>query len=160
MTEYEDWESLVNAAQASCRDILVRNVAPVMKDIVKRHIQTDIYDAYTPVEYYTFGRQIFAGYQRRHVLEGAMYHELQGKNKDTIMVTSTAPASKPIVKGYSFYNRRPGAFLKMLEGPNMGIWRTGFPRPAITNAQKEIDRSAAINNAIREGIGKYFNSDG
>lgn len=156
MPEYEDWESLVSAAQDACGKVLVNHVKPVMEDIVKRHIQTDIYDAYTPVEIYQFGGKIYQGYQRRHILEKSMYYELQGRNKDTIMVTSSAPANKPIVKGYSFHNRRPGAFLKMLEGPKRGIWRNGFPRPAISNAQSEIDRSKAIDRAIQAGINQYF----
>lgn len=156
MKEYGNWESLVSAAQSSCGDVLTKYVAPVMKDIVRRHIQEDIYDAYTPVEFYTFGRRIYPGYQRRHVLEHAMHHELQGRNKDTVMVTSTATASTPVVKGYSFHNRRPGAFLKMLEGPRRGIWKNGFPRPAISNAQSEINSSAAITDAIQSGIDKYF----
>lgn len=34
----------------------------------------------------------------------------------------------------------------------MGIWRGGFPRPAVTNTQNEIDTSQEIKSAIQNGI--------
>lgn len=153
MITYDNWDSLVNAAQTACEKILVTHVSPVMKEIVVKHIRDDIYGVYTPIEHGWVNGET---YQRRHVLENNMYYELQGKNKDTIMVTSVASPSKSVVKGYSFHNRRPGMFLKMLEGPNRGIWKRGFPRPAISNAQKEIDRSSAIKRALQDGIDHYF----
>lgn len=153
MNVFDDWDGLTSAAQNACTEILRKNVAPVMKAIIKRHIQSDIYDAYTPVPNGWVGGET---YQRRHVLEGAMYQEIQGRGKDTVMVTSTAPASKSVVPGYSFHNRRPGAFLSMLESGNTGIWRNGFPRPVISNAQREIDKSGEIESAINSGITKYF----
>lgn len=156
MPDYDDWDGLADAAQKACEDILTEHVVPVMQEILKRHIQTDIYDAYTPIDHYTFGGKIYEGYKRRHILERSMYWEIQGRNRDTAMVTSTAKANKPIVKGYSFHNRRPGAFLKMLEGEKRGIWKNGFPRPAISNAQREIDKSKEIERAIQAGIDRYF----
>lgn len=153
MPVFEDWESMNQAAQDICGDILMKYVAPVMEDIVKQHIRDDIYGVYTPIPNGWVNGET---YQRRHVLEHSMYKELQGRNNDTVMVTSIASPSKSVVRGYSFHNRRPGMFLKLLEGPNMGIWRNGFPRPAISNAQKEIDNSKEIQSAIQNGIDKYF----
>jgi len=151
MPDYDNWEELCEAAQGRCKDILNRDVAPVAIQIVKKHIQKDIYDAYTPI---TGGWVNGTTYSRRHVLEGSVYHTFI--HDDEIMVTSRATASKSVVPGYSFHNRRPGSFLKLLETGRMGIWRNGFPRPAIGNAQKEIDHSSAIRNAIQSGLDRYF----
>lgn len=125
MPDYDNWEELCEAAQGRCKDILSRDVAPVAIQIVKKHIQKDIYDAYTPI---TGGWVNGTTYSRRHVLEGSVYHTFI--HDDEIMVTSNATASKSVVKGYSFHNRRPGSFLQLLESGHMGIWRHGFPRPA------------------------------
>lgn len=151
MPDYGSWEELCDAAQKRCHDILKRDVAPVAKEIVKKHIQSDIYDAYTPITNGWVGGKT---YQRRYVLGGSVYDTFI--NDDEIMVTSNATASKSVVPGYSFHNRRPGSFLKLLETGRMGIWRGGFPRPAIGNAQKEIDRSSAIRDAIQSGLNRYF----
>lgn len=151
MPDYSSWEELCDAAQKKCHDILKRDVAPVAKDIVKKHIQHDIYDAYTPIQNGWVGGKT---YQRRHILGGSVYYTFI--HDDEIMVTSNATASKSVVPGYSFHNRRPGSFLKLLETGRMGIWKNGFPRPAIGNAQKEIDKSSAIRDAIRSGLNRYF----
>lgn len=151
MPDYGSWEELCDAAQKKCHDVLKRDVAPVAKEIVKKHIQRDIYDVYTPTPH---GWVNGTTYQRRHVLNSSVYCEFV--NDDEIMVTSRATASKSVVPGYSFHNRRPGSFLKLLETGRMGIWRNGFPRPAIGNAQKEIDHSSAIRNAIQSGLDRYF----
>lgn len=151
MPDYDSWEELCEAAQGRCKDILSRDVAPVAIQIVKKHIQKDIYDVYTPI---TGGWVNGTTYSRRHVLEDSVYHTFI--HDDEIMVTSNATASKSVVKGYSFHNRRPGSFLQLLESGHMGIWRNGFPRPAIGNAQSEIDRSSAIRSAIQSGLERYF----
>lgn len=151
MPDYGSWEELCEAAQGKCKDILNRDVAPVAIQIVKKHIKEDIYDAYTPI---IGGWVNGTTYSRRHVLDGSVYHTFI--HEDEIMVTSNATASKSVVKGYSFHNRRPGSFLQLLESGNMGIWRNGFPRPAIGNAQDEINQSSAIRSAIRSGLKRYF----
>lgn len=153
MAEYSDWESLVAAAQKECPKILTKHVKPVMEDIVLSHILTDIYWAYEPKEGGWFG----GTYQRRGSLldEENLYYELQDRDT-TLLVTSKATPSPSVIKGYSFHNRRPGAFLKMLEGDDLGIWSGGFPRPAISNAQEEINRSGDIVKAIQTGINEVF----
>lgn len=152
MPNYDSWEALTAAAQEKCKTILEKDVSPVAKEILKKHIRSDIYDVYTPIPNGWVNGQT---YQRRHVLEGSIYHSLIAD--DEVLITSNATASKSVVKGYSFHNRRPGSFLKLLETGNMGIWAHGFPRPAVGKAQLEINKSAAIEAAIRDGIAKRFN---
>lgn len=144
---FSDWESLVSAVDAKATQILQRDVAPVAEDILKKHIKSDIYDVYTPKQN---GWVNGTTYQRRHALEQAVTTIVQDKH--TILVTSTATASPAVLSGWSFHNRYPGAFLKLLEVGNMGIWRGGFPRPAVTNTQNEIDTSQEIKSAIQNGI--------
>ena len=152
MPDYDSWESLTSAAQAKCKTILDKEIAPVAEDIVRQHIQSDIYDVYTPIPN---GWVNGTTYKRRHVLDKSVYHSFI--SDDEIMITSNATASKSVVRGYSFHNRRPGSFLKLLETGRMGIWRHGFPRPAITKAQNEINKSSTIRHAIQSGLDRYFN---
>ena len=168
MPDYGSWEELCEAAQKKCYDILKNDVAPVAEEIVRNHIQDDIYDAispYTGQKYRPIPNGWVNGttYQRRHVLEGSVYSSLledkpieEGEDPFVLLVTSNATASDPVVTGYEFNNSEPGAFLNLLETGHMGIWRHGFPRPAIGNAQNEIDRSSAIRNAIQSGLDKYI----
>lgn len=155
MAMYNDWESLVAAAEHKVAKILKQDVAPIVEEIVQSHIQSDIYYAYSPHP----GAWINGStYQRRHVLENNITSSLS--DNKTLFVTSTATASPSVVKGYSFRNKYPGAFLKMLESENTGIWRKGFPRPAISNAQAEIDdnlQNGSISRAIQNGIKRELN---
>lgn len=161
MPYYDNWEDLVAAAQDRCAVILEKDVRPVIEEIVLRHIHDDIYSVYKP----KIGRWVDGTtYERRYSLlsKKNLYHEMQDNGK-TLMVTSIAKASPSVVKGYSFHNRRPGSFLSLLESGNMGIWAGGFPRPAISNAQREIDKSlssvhSAIGAAIMAGLDKRLKS--
>lgn len=151
----DSWEILTDVVQQRCATILDKSVAPIAKEIVRKHIETDIYGAYTPKEngwVTTDGTP--TTYKRRRLLlkRGAIYHKFSAV--DEIMITSNATASPAVVKGWSFRNRYPGAFLKLLETGNMGIWRGGFPRPAIGNAQKEINKSSQISRVIRQELSK------
>lgn len=155
MAMYDDWDSLVVAAEKKVTQILKQDVAPVVEEIVQSHIQSDIYYAYSPHPGVWVNGST---YERRHALENSIYSSIT--DGDTLLVTSTATASPSIINGYSFRNRYPGAFLKMLESGNTGIWRKGFPRPAIGNAQTEIDdnlQSGSISRAIENGIKREFN---
>lgn len=154
MAVYENLEDIISDAQRKITNILKQDVAPIAEEIVKSHIQSDIYYAYSPRPGAWIGGTT---YQRRHILEDSVSSFLT--NGDTLCITSTATASPSIVKGHSFRNRYSGAFLEMLESGNTGIWRRGFPRPAIAHAQLEIDDSlhgGAIARAIEAGIKREF----
>lgn len=156
MPEYETWEDLVSAVEGSISDILMTDVAPVAEDILRKHIESDIYGAYSPKSGGWFAGVYYESpYPRRHVLENSIRSEME--NATSMMVTSYASAGPSLVPGYHFANRYGGSFLQMLEVGNMGIWRKGFPRPAVANAQKEIDNSAKIQSAIRNGIKRVIN---
>lgn len=144
---FSDWGELVDAVEDATIRILKKDVAPVAEDILKKHIKSDIYDVYTPKEN---GWVSGTTYQRRYSLEDSISSSII--NDDTLLTTSYATASPAIVKGWSFHNRYPGAFLKLLEVGDMGIWKSGFARPAVSNAQSEIDSSSRVESAIKNGI--------
>lgn len=144
---FDNWEELVSAADKKIPVILKKYVSGVAQSILKSHIKSDIYDVYTPKD----GAWVNGTtYQRRHVLEDSISSIYPDSH--TLLVTSTATASPSILHGYSFRNRYPGAFLRLLESGNMGIWKNGFPRPAVSLTQDEIDESQDIIDSINEGI--------
>ena len=158
MQAYSSWEQLTSAAQKKCADILQRDVATIAKEILKRHIISDIYNAYTPKHdgwvLYRGGKWQRTTYARRHVLENSLYGVLSAP--DELLITSRAAPAKSIVAESKFNNSVPGAFVKLLESGNIGLWCGGFPRPAVSNAQKEIDKSSEIQKAIVAGLHREF----
>ena len=144
---FSDWDSLIKAVDDKSVNVLKNDVAPIAEELLRKHIKSDIYDVYTNRENAWVNGST---YQRRHVLEESITSFMSDKN--TLLITSPATASPAIVNGWSFHNRYPGAFLKLLESGNMGIWKRGFPRPAVSNTQDEIDQSPKIKSAIKQGI--------
>lgn len=131
---------------------ILRDVAPIVEDILKRHIQTDIYDAYTPKP----GAWVDdTTYERRHDLEENITSSFI--SQDTMLTTSTATANVSVVPGYEFSDKYPGAFLELIGGNRLGIWRGGFARPAVANAQAEVDNSSLVQSAIRNSITQVLN---
>lgn len=148
---FSDWDSLVGAVEKVIPSVLTNDVAPLAENILRKHIKNDIYNAYTPkTNGWVTANGTPTTYQRRHVLESAIMSSMM--SPDTLFITSTATASPAILNGYSFHNRYPGAFLQLLESGNMGLWHSGFARPAVKNTQDEIDSSSAITGAIRKGF--------
>lgn len=126
----------VSLSREDREDILMNDVAPIVVDILKKHIQEDIYDAWEPTVYH-----------RRYSLEKNIICSIDDDGE--LFVTSVAPPAPPHL-GWS--NTGEGSFLYMLEVGNMGWWKKGFPRPAISLAQKEVDNSTEIEAAIQAGI--------
>lgn len=165
--ECSSWEELAAAIDAVVPAVLESSVAPVMENIVTKHVRKDVYDAYTPKpggwslsRMKPSVRSAYAAsagdstYHRRNSLYN-LKSEMQGRNT-LITTTSSAPAPA-VVKGWSFHNRRDGAFFQLLESGKTGIWRGGFPRYPIKNAQTEIDKGLVapysnLSKAIQSGF--------
>ncbi len=145
---FEDVDELTSA-MAHLQDSTVKEITAEMKKILLKHIKSDIYDAYTPQP---GGWVSGSTYQRRHSLEGELSSFMEPDG--TLVVTSEATANQSVVKGYQFANRQPGAFLQLLESGHMGIWKKGFARPAVSNAQKEIDNSTKLQRIAEAAIKK------
>lgn len=151
ITWFEDIDDMVNAASSVNSDDVIQRVANEVEAILLKHIKSDIYDAYTPKEGAWVGGTT---YQRRHVLEGGIKSTLE--EDGTLLTTSDAPAGQCVVKGYNFSNADSG-FLQLLESGHMGIWRNGFARPVIANAQKEVDESTKIKSILENEMKRVMN---
>lgn len=114
----------------------VSAVEEEVKRILLKHIKEDIYDNDARSDTGWHGGK----YPRRHVLENNIVSYRDG---NTIIVTSEASAGQSPVKGQTFSNKDSG-FLRLLESGHMGFWKKGFPRPAVPNAQDEVDNSPVI----------------
>lgn len=133
-----DLDALCDAAidAVAAKTILMDYVAPVVEDILRKHIDQDVYGAYSPTVYSRRG-SLTAGVQSRMIAD------------DELLVTTIAQPNRP-ASGWA--SSGDGAFLYMLEVGDLGWWRKGFPRPAISNAQRETDRSSAVERAKKAGI--------
>ncbi len=141
---FDDIDALVDAV-SGIPESAVKEVTEEMKQVLLKHIKSDIYGAYTPKP----GAWVNGTtYPRRYSLEGDLksFAEPDG----TLVVTSEATANQSVVKGYHFANRQSGAFLQLLESGHMGIWKAGFARPAVSNAQKDIDASSKIQSIVEK----------
>ena len=144
---FSDWESLVKSVNDKASEILEKDVAPIAEEILKEHIKSDIYDVYTPKENgWVDGKT----YERRYVLGDGVKSTLE--DSDTLLVTSTATASPSVFGDHSFDDKYDGAFLELLESGHMGIWKSGFPRPAVSNTEKDFETNSEIKEAIANGI--------
>lgn len=162
MAFHDTWEGLVAEATQYADQILSEDVAPVAEDILRDHIMKDIYQKYTPktngwVTWTPNGGLVPATYRRRYSLLGYIHSKVEGGG--VLFVTSSAkrqPSIMPssVSRGYPQYD---GDFLKLLESGHMGLWRGGFARPAVSNAQQEMNNSPRIKTAIMNGISKHFN---
>lgn len=130
-------------AQANLDWILLHDVSPVAKDILRERIEEDIYAAYTP-----------AYYERRYELTKHVDADLIASG--ALLVTSLADASPSVIPDHKFENRYAGAFLEMLEVGNMGFWRKDFPRKAVAITRGIIENSSEIRRAIEAGIQREF----
>lgn len=127
---------------AAAKIILMDYVAPVVEDILRKHIREDVYGAYSPTQYV-----------RRGSLTGTITSKMIADNE--LLVTAT---SQPNAPAHGWASSGEGAFLYMLEVGDLGWWRKGFPRPAIANAQKEVDESAAVERAKKAGIKRVMSN--
>ena len=137
--------------QKAVERILTRDVAPIMKEILRKHILDDVYGAYTP---HRNGWVNHKTYQRRHLLENNI--ETMMIDPYTIGVTSLAPAAPAVVPGYTFEERQEGSLLELIEAEKHGVWAGGFPRYPIRNTQDELNKSAEIARAIQDGLDAIF----
>lgn len=157
--EFSSWEDLVAGVNNALKSVLKKEVQPEVKKIVDKHIQSDIYDTYSPV-----GRE-HGGYDRRGALGNSSntkgYIESDGDGY-TLRVTNEAPPSPSVFQSGSgggqadrlLYWIENGCVPNYFNTSKHYAWES--PRPAIENAQAEIDGGAldaVIQNAINKEIG-------
>lgn len=151
VTWFDNPDELTRALNQVPAEDIIREVADEVEAILLKHIKSDIYDAYTPKVGAWVGG---ATYERRHVLEGNIKSTLEADG--TLLTTSDAVAGQSVVRGYNFSNADSG-FLQLLESGHMGIWKAGFARPAVSNAQKEVDGSNKIRSILESRVKRVIN---
>lgn len=120
--------------------VLMDYVAPVVENILRKHIEKDVYKAYAP-----------RVYKRRDSLTSTVTSGMISSNE--LLVTATSQPNKP---ASGWVSSGDGAFLYMIEKGDLGWWRKGFSRPAISNAQREVDHSSAVKQAKKAGLKHVF----
>lgn len=154
--EYDSFSALAAGVNSVVPDILYNggssSVATTAKEIYLKHVQYDVYSVYTPKEGKWVGGTT---YIRRYTLEHGAYVKME--DPTTLIASSEAEADDCVVPGYYFSNENQG-FLRLIESGNTGIWKNGFPRPFVTNAQREFDSSSKINSAIQKEINRVMGS--
>ena len=153
-------------ARRAVDDMLKNDISVFTEAILKQHIWNDIYWAYVPKQ----GGWTLAGsrgngqreadgtYKRRYSLPRSVYSALV---ESGVLMTTSKAKRRPSVKGNHPQTGVPGEFLLLLEGDSgkynggMGIWQGGFPRPAVSRAQEEINQTmpAVIRKYLKERIG-------
>ena len=146
------WEDLIKESKTKTLNILSQDIAPVAKEIVERHIQSDIYNAYTPQPHAWVNGDT---YKRRGSLLKNMTVDINQTTFE-IFITNNAMPDSPIVQGSVFQPTGQGSFLRMLSSGNTGIWKRGFPRPAIENAVLDFKNGNELKSAIQKGINREF----
>lgn len=143
---YNSIEEYIAAVEAALPKVLEEYFAPHIEDVLKKHVQSDIYDAYTPKE---GGWINGTTYQRRHSLLNTIESQINGN----VMATTSSASPSPSVRKGSVWGSADGAFFDLLASGNMGIWRGGFPRPAVERAQAEIDGEMAfLEGLLQKGL--------
>lgn len=151
ITWFDNVEDLITAISSAPTEDAIKLIADEVEAILLKHIKSDIYGAYTPKPGAWVGGST---YSRRHVLENGIKSTLEADG--TLLTTSEAPSGQCVVRGYSFSNSDSG-FLRLLESGHMGIWRNGFARPVVANAQKEVDNSGKIRSILENGMKRAVN---
>ncbi len=142
------------------RDIMMHEVADVVEDILLKHIQSDIYGAYspriyswstTPPGWYRVNDEEIQYGRRGSLMSSAgIYKEMNG---DELFMTSDVEANQAVIGTWAAQGH--GSFLQMLEVGPGPVWRGAFGRPAISNAQAEIDSSSEIQTAFEAGLRRH-----
>ena len=151
---FDDWEALVRGAMGIVPEILMNDVAPKAKHIMRAHIGTDIYQAYSPkplgwVRVGDGGKWRRATYQRRGGLASGVFARLE--DNSTLVVSSNTPPNESPT-GANVYGGESGGLLRIIEGTNHGLWRGGFPRPAVSRTTADFRSNGSLHHAIRKGI--------
>lgn len=137
-------------------DSKIARIAAEGERIFIKHAQHDVYNAYTPKPGAWKGGNT---YDRRYSLVNTVTHKVDKRNGE-IHITANTRARTPIVRSSSLYSSggdgASGAFFRIIEAPagHHGIWKRGFSRPFIQNAQREVDSPAFQSKIQRILTGK------
>jgi hypothetical protein len=121
------------------RDVVHNEIPTMVDDIIKEHINSDVY-SYSP-EWYTRRGMMQSGANLKHYEEDL-----------SLLVTDETPGNTPVFPGY----QPSGTDLSFIintgaQGNKNGMWKKAFARPYIDNAQKDVDKK--VIDVLRSKFG-------
>jgi hypothetical protein len=156
MAQFSSWKSLTDEIMKRSKEALEKEVAPVVKSKLLKHIREDVYDKYQPVKY---ERRTEEG--QRLSNPNNVISEMDG---NTLYVKTIAVGSRPIVKKSRWDYSDPTNFAKLISAGAKNIfnrneaypWAKPQTRPFVANTQKEINENPKvildiIKNKIEKG---------
>lgn len=154
----DNWEGLTAEAQKKLGGILRRDVAPVVKRLMKKNIDKHVYNVYSPV-----GKGK-GGYDRRGELGDTKNLIDEVEHDSDLFVTSVAQPA-PSIFDEKFkapldpYESRLLQWIEFGRVPNyfnakQYPWME--PRPVVSATQEEIESGAEVADAIEKGIKREF----
>lgn len=137
MAVYSSVEEYLAAVEAKLPDAITKYLAPEVEEILREFTMSNVYGHYTPKQ----GAWIDGStYHATRSLLGGISSWTEG---NTLYATSFAAPNASIAGG-TVYGGSDGGFYTLLESSNMGIWKSGFPRPVIGPAQSYIDSHSNV----------------
>lgn len=147
---FKEWDDLMNDIKSDIDDVLSKEVFDEVRDIETEHIQTDVFNQYTPEIY---ERRSSGGIDDPKNIVG------YEKNMHLSVVNKAQ-----FNDDYGTYNHGYG----LSQLINDGNSRNGFyydfpgvfnaPRPFIDNAVEEVERSDRVDRVFENGMKKRGNS--
>lgn len=143
---YNSIEEYLAAVEAAIPTAMMKSVAPKVEDILAIYTIMRVYAVYHPK---AGGWVRGTTYQRRMALAEGIVSWMEG---DELNVTSEA-APNTSITGKAVYGGRDGGFYTMLASGRTGLWRNGFPRPVIPEAQAFVDANIdTLTSYLVEGL--------
>ena len=131
---YDSIEDFVAAVESALPKAMEQYLGPELERVLEQFTQSNVYGHYTPQQ----GAWVNGTtYHATYTLLGGIESWVDG---NTLFATSVAPPN-PSLTGKTVYGGREGEFYTLLESPNTGLWRSGFPRPVVGPAQLYIDEN-------------------
>lgn len=148
---FDDADSLIEHLNGMNATDALDEVVAEVTEILKKHISSDIYGNSYRDEGAWVGGTTYE--QRGHIADNITW---KMEDDNTLLVTSKETANESLSEAHKFENRDDGAFLQLLESGHMGFVKKGFSRPAVTNAQKEVNNSSKIRSLINGGLKEKY----
>lgn len=148
---YDDVEDLLKDVQSDIENVLTNEVLETVRDIEMEHVQDDVFSVYSPSIY---ERRSSSGLDDRENVKGEVKNGVLTVRNDT-----------PFNTDYGSKNRGIGLAYMIEEGGNSEHdYEYGFrsieapysrPRPFISNSIEELDRTDAVEKALKKGLKRH-----
>lgn len=158
MATVDSWSALVKAVQKKVNDAMKHEVLETVKDKYKEHIQTDVYDTYSPTVYNRRGNnsgliadENIAGEMKGNTLEVkdiAFPNESISQPQTLYDPSDPTQFAKWIEYGQTYNGKAKYLFNRDMSGE---VWAN--PRPFTENTIDELKSNPSIiKDALKKGL--------